>query len=319
MRFFLFGFISLWMVSLFGQPNNRKIGEETRPFFEAQIPFYEAWLEDQGFSQVLAIEQLEVMEDSLTLFLYLTAEDQDSAIQSWMSFSKQYAQNYGSDPARDLLVYLAFLMEQARSKIGIELYDVKEGQGTPVFYLGIYEKEGGVIENKPTGTMSQDVEIDIPPFTLKNSAGLTETDLNEKDFRKASRKRIMDEVQQYVQTYFEKREAEVIPDRKGNKQLSMEIRNLEREVLKDLPPSILEDLFGLAKKERLLLEFRLLNEDEGYTLELKVHGMYGTGIMEIFDSGYRPMEPDFTSYLHTFAKKFKNSLSAYLLDTFVNE
>ncbi|MEO1416232.1 MAG: hypothetical protein AAFW00_13185 [Bacteroidota bacterium] len=316
MRYLLPSLI-IWMSSLcfaFSQEHYRAFNDSTRPFFEQQLTYFDAWLQDRGLGQVLAIEKLETRPDMLTVFLYLTAEDKDSAALVWKGFVEQYETQMGSDPTEDMLNYLSFLMEQPRRRVTIELYDRKEDEGSPLFYLGIFY-ENGQIETETSGSMSETRKIEVPRFKLGDMYAAVDFSLENEDLKnKLSKKLILDEILTYCRKYYRERGAELYEERDG--ELRIEVRNLEREVLKDVSPGILYTLFGLAQKERLLFIFEVVENNGNFEIEMELHGMFGSGIFSITDSGYRPMEPDYKSNLKRYASRFQAMLAEEVESTF---
>lgn len=302
----------LYVLAGYGQTPIRSFDDENRPFFEAQLPNFQAWLEDKGFTQVLSIDYMELRPDMLTLYLYLSAYDRDSAASVWKGFVEQYQRENISDPAKDLHTYLSFLMHQPRDRITIELYDIdRNDHRTPCFYLGMFYEKGR-FDTETSGCMSEKRQVRVPYFSIQKDSCQSELIFKDPKVIRQNRTLLMDSMIHFTETYFKERGSSPTLTREGPTQARIEVLALEREVLKDAPQGLLEMMFGLAQKERLLLIFDLEEEDEEFVLKMEIHGMYGSGIFTISDSGYRPMEPYYKSYLGRFASRFQTALYAHL-------
>lgn len=313
MRYYYFVTLSLLLSLSQAQTQLRPFDDANRPFFEAQLPYFQAWLEDRGFTQVLAIDHLELRPDMMTVYLFLTAYKRDSARMVWEGFVEQYQQIYESEPAEDLHTYLCFLMEQPRKNVTIELYDVDRNDDRSLcYFLFMFYEKGRFQTESESGCMSEKRQVRVPFFHLSPDSIKQSLALNSPALRKKRAEEILEEVYKHGDAYFTQRGVRPVLNREGIDKLSLEVKGLTSEVLADLPKELIEGLFGLAKKERLLLIFEIKEEKEAFVIKVEIHGMYGSGIFSISDSGYRPMEPTYKSYLFRYANRYSEDLHKYL-------
>lgn len=285
----------------------RPINDETKPFFENQLPNYQQWLESNGITQILAIEKMDLRPDLLTLSLYLTAYDKDSANDVWDYFKEKYDQQHAFILEEDMFNYLYFLMELPPEKILIEIYDVTENDPrVPCFYRGIFFENGEFgVDKAPCMGLDKDVQIsmlEIRPDLLGKKDTLSGLSADYK-----TKRLIFQEIEVFCEEYFDGRaDSIIVHDRRDRFQL--EVKDMKRQIL---PPTLFTWFTG-PQKERLgiIVSYEFTGQD--INLRLKVHGKYGSGLWSILDSGYRPMEPDYTSYLKTFVNVFHQDLIARL-------
>ncbi len=140
--------------------------------------------------------------------------------------------------------------------------------------------------------------------------------------RKAQPNEVFDKILRFAREQYETTpcydrnpKVEVDYQKTKNNTLEFTVTDLCRVVLTDEKKStwcqVLEKLgypCNDVRRERLVFAFTYIPDGNGYQLQCRLQGLFGSGVYKPRISGYMDMEPDFDDYLNAYVNLFQNQL-----------
>jgi hypothetical protein len=286
-------------------------------FFKKQQKAYQRWLNEAGFGHILKVEDIDVGEQQLSLYLGFTYNDIDSIVRSWEMLKTEFEAVKATTLEQQLFYKAVNLMEIRQSRVDIQIYDTYDLRKEPLFFRGIYFEDGEVkVEESNPRAKIREVIFETSDFPERGAKG---------SFRKDyGAQKVFEIIYQYARKKYgaqncSDRKAEVVPLERSKKTLRFEVVNLCLEVLKDegvVCPMMRR--LGIdcnwAKRELLTFTITYTETTNGFQLNITLDGKYGSALYEnVRRGGYMNMEFDFDEELDRYADQFKEELRMEIL------
>lgn len=279
---------------------------QDKPFFEKQTQLYQRWLDHSGLGQYLRVEEIEVKEKHLSLYLRFPFSDIDSVLNAWDQLKADFEATSGISLEEKLFYKMTVLMEVRPSAASVQLYDTYDLRKEPLFFRGILF-ENGSVRVEESNPKSISLDINLYPKAINGGKAPSVADFHQQ----YSKETVFTSVKAYVQNRYEKTACEgrnpkvrILEDQA---QLRFEVVDLCKEVLTDGNPTLCEILRALGNDcnwvKRELLTFTISYEKtmEGFRLEMEIDGKYGSGFYDnVRRGGYLSMEVDFNEELERY-------------------
>lgn len=289
------------------------------PFFQAQKPLYQRWLDNEGLGSVLKVYDIDIQSDELSLYLAFPYENSDSVAIVWEQLKNSYDSQNALTLEQQLFFKLCHMMEIRHSVGNVQLYDTYNTKIEPCFYRGIRYNEGRV-EVEESGCKSKIEEINLKAPKLSNAKEGAVVEFQQNMTKDLVFRKIMAfATEKYTESNCLERQPEVIKY-ESDDILHFEVLDICRTVLTDeAQPTLCGILqtFGYAcdwvKREKLDFIIKYEPSTEGIKINIELDGKYGSGLYKnVQRGGYISMEIDFDEYLEIYAKRFKEELKDYL-------
>ena len=312
---FLLCCFSLLPACLTAQADLRKDAD----FFEAQIPVYQTWLEQNGLGHALRAHSVQV-DTGLILLLDFPEVAPDSAPAVWRQLRADFRRSHGENLEARLFYRAANVFDLDNDHLAVQPFAVMEGC---FFYHLLYTKDNQLLADSSTCRGPKSDNLYIQPTDLSALRKSDKTPVS----RRTTRARVFELTKTFLQNrYGAKTCAQTRPrllwteDAPNSDRLEMEIRNLCDEVIREGQPTLCRALqaFGYPcnwkKNEKLTIRITYTPSGNGFALELWLDGRYGSGFYEeVGRRGYKDMGTDFDEELTAYAKLLKKELNEYLL------
>jgi len=310
----LSSFLILFPFFLFSQNSN--FSEKDVRFFEENEFQFDNWLNYTGLGDFLRINSIEVDYKNQTLDLFLESNYHalDSTISAWKKIKSQFDSTHNDFLETRIIKKFCFLMEIPLEKAHVEIHhQIKNNpnQGPSCFYRIItFEKDKVQVEKG--GCQTKYADIEIYDFNLKKD--LRTTKIENLSLEKSMFYNVKNSIDTFFYEYFqESRNAnfEILKDGKKYR-----IRNIEREVLKDVEDSFLQKTFKsfgwkAGRFENLDIEIKYKFQEMIF-IELAIDGKYGSKTFEPHNSNGIDMEVQhgqkLQEYIDSLGMKIKQHL-----------
>jgi len=297
-------------------------------FFSKTARQYQRWLDVTGLGRALKVDsfQLKKNNSELELLLLLRTSDPDTAVALWKSINRNFPEKGSDTLALETELFSTFARQMQippdHGNLQIYIRD-KKGMYIPCFYVWIWSDAGLIkTEVRLNECKAKVFEVSVKPVTVRTTAKGKKTEIP----RKVQPNEVFDEILRFAREQYEvttcyDRYPKVEVDYQKTKNLTLEftVTDLCRVVLADEQKStwckILEGLgypCNDVRRERLVFTFNYLPDGDGYQLQCRLVGLFGSGVYKPRLSGYMDMEPDFDDYLQTYVNRFQDQLQKRL-------
>ena len=283
------------------------------PFFQKQKDLYQRWLEHEGLSWALRVQDLLVEPDTLTLYLGFHSPDADTVFQVWQELKGTFDAQNSLTLEQHLFYKMVQMMEVEEPQAMVLLfnsYDTSKDPD-PCFVRGIYFEEGQVqVGAHNCKSEIRDIFVDLPEMNTKSK-------VVESEFRDASgREEAFDKIYQYALKRFGSRACEGrhgrVYLREKDQVLRFEVKDLCKEVITESNQSLICRLLPIDCRERrewLTFTITYLETRRGFKLTCKIDAKVASGNFgQVSRGAYYDMEIDFDEYLKDYADSFKLEL-----------
>lgn len=303
---------------LLAQPGGEKLTND-RAFFEEQAKAYQRWLDHSGLGTVLKVQEIDIQEKHLSIYLAFHLSTIDGIANSWKHLKTDFEANHPLTLEQQLFYKATTMMEVRQELIDIQVYDTYDLRKEPLFFRGIFFEDGGV-KVETSDPRSEIRDIAVTRADLSNRREVSAAAFQ----KRYSRRQVYSDIITYVKRRFER---DVCDDRypqvrvlENDQVLRFEVEDLCREVLTDEANPVLADVIGIFGYDlnwvkRELLTFTIIHQPitDGFRLSIEIDGKYGSGIYStVSRGGYLNMEIDFDDYLERYADRFKTDLQQSL-------
>lgn len=296
--------------------------EADRDWFWAQKNEYQRWLDFEGISPTLYVEDLKV-DTMVVVLLRFPFEHRDSASAAWNTLRRQYLARTGTPLEKRLFYRAAGVFDLDVDHVAVQVFNTYRPDSVPCFYRGIFAVQGEVQLDSFDCRVWQGY-IAIQPPDLRKAPKTQQAG----SARRVSRAAVFGHVKNFVGQRYGGKQCQYrsptlrwLEDAPNSDVLECEILNLCDEIIREDQPKLAQVLnfFGLEqnwkKNEKITLRFQYKNAGAGFTLDILIDGRYGSGFYEdVGRKGYKDMEVDFAEELAAYARQLKNDLNAYLLE-----
>ncbi|MCB9282895.1 MAG: hypothetical protein H6563_02385 [Lewinellaceae bacterium] len=282
-------------------------------FFRQQKDLYQRWLEYEGLSEALRVQDILVEPDQVTLFLGFHSTDEDTVYQVWKELKTVFQQKNPITLEQHLFYKMIQLMELREDQARIALYNSYDvvNEPDPCFIRGIHFQAGQVrvLEHNCRSEIGE-MEMSLPQ--LENKSQVVET-----EFRSSSRrKEVFDKIYDYASKRFGAKNCEGQPSRvflrEKDQVLRFEVKDLCKEVITESRAPLICQWLPIDCKERrewLTFTVTYFEITGGFKLSCQIDGKVGSGYFGTVSRGaYYDMEIDFDEYLKDYADSFKLEL-----------
>ena len=282
-------------------------------FFHRQKDLYQRWLEHEGLSEALRVENILVEPEQLTLYLGFHSTDEDTVYQVWKQLNTIFQEKNPITLEQHLFYKLVQLMELREDQARVALYSSYDVVNVPdpCFIRGIYFEDGQVRVFEHN-CKSEILEIEVQLSEMVNKSKVVET-----EFRSSSRrKEVFDKIYDYAARRFGALSCEGQSGRvflrEKDQVLRFEVKDLCKEVITESRASLICQWLPIDCKERrewLIFTITYFETTKGFKLSCQIDGKVGSGYFGTVSRGaYYDMEIDFDAYLKDYADSFKLEL-----------
>ena len=284
-------------------------------FFSKQAVLYQRWLDHSGFGKVLKVQTIEAKPQELSLFLAFHYEDIDSIANAWKKLKTDYERVSATTLEQELFYKMVNLMEVRQSMANVQIYDTYDLRKEPLFFRGIFFKDGAV-KVEESNPRSKIEEMVLSPVDFKKMKSWSVQNFQQK----YDRQTVYDKIFACARQRFERKVCEQRSPKvrllENQEVLRFEVTDLCREVLTDeANPLLCQILRGLGydcnwvKREMLIFEVTYRETTTGFQVRIELDGKYGSGLYEtVRRGGYLSMEIDFDDYLERYSDSFREYL-----------
>lgn len=316
-----FPILVLWLfaAALAAQPEDLT---RDKDFFARQGEQYQRWLDHAGLGHALRVHTVEVEPQQLALYLQFPTANSDTAVAIWRRVKMDYDRlNTGLSLEQALFYKTLHLMEVRQSVVNVQIFDTYDTSREPLFYRGIYIKDGHLVVDS-SGSMSKKMDIYISPADLSGVKKPSPAEFQQKFSQEA----VFGKIFRYAQQRYER---QVCVNRHPRVGTPIVDGNVMRFVVTDLCREVLKDAENDAfcaflhryvkpcnwiQREKLTFTFVYLPRDSGFLLKCEVDGQVGSGFYdEVGRGGYLNMEIDFDGYLKDYADRLQYELKQAIL------
>ena len=290
-------------------------------FFQQQEKTYQRWLDQSGLGKVLRVQGSQVDQNTLSLYLGFRYQDLDSIQAGWESLEAAFTAAGPVSLEQELFGKMLHFMQVPQGQALVQVYDTYDVTKAPLFFRGIYFRDGAVKVEKSDAKAER--KLAFRPASLAGMKKMSVATFKAK-YDKAT-------VFRSILGYLKKRYEE---DPCANREPRLEVLeedHLLRFVVTDLCREVLTnsanptlcaivDQLGYpcnwVRREKLDFTITYVPQAEGFNLEIRVDGSYGSGrFKEVPRGGYFSMEaePALKPYLELYANKLKTTLSRVIL------
>jgi hypothetical protein len=202
----------------------------------------------------------------------------------------------------------------------IEIYDTYDLSREPLFFRGIYFRDGRVAveENNPKGAQTRLIAIPAAAIKTASKAGKAQVP---KAYTKAY---IFEQIEQFARQKYAQSPCELrkpaVHIKPHEDYLRFDVSDLCREVVKEAEnPTVCRWLRSLGypcnwtARELLSFTFVYLPTADGFSLHFTLEGRVGSGYYDtVKRSGYMDMELDFKPQLEAYADEIVLEIKKYL-------
>jgi hypothetical protein len=287
--------------------------------YQAKLPQYNDWLEEQGLDQVLEFYEIEIENDTLEIYMAFAEEKTSWAISAWQEMKNGFEKMKRYSFEEYLFFNTMAIFKAPITQSNIRIYNSFK-TGRQCYSIGIWfdTKDSSVVheEKNPCKAMMEDIQVDLED--LKNIKNV-EIDL---DNEKISRENVYKKVLNMARNYYKKK----VPDFENDffcdysiheTVLEFEVKNLRKEILyedDDWICGAIKWLYkdfncDLRKKEYIRVKVEYKNSGNSAIINCTVDGRYASSSTNrmIWDR-CNPMEPEFEQYVTRYAKKLKKMI-----------
>jgi hypothetical protein len=280
-------------------------------FFKKQAEIYQQWLDYAGFGKVLKVQTIEVNPQQLSLYLAFQYQDIDTIETGWNMLKANFEKIGQVSLEQELYYKTVNLMQVGQSMVNVQIYDTYDLRKEPLFFRGIYFKDG-MVKVEASDHKSQIKEVVLAPSNFKNLKSLPAKDFKQKYDRQVVFEKIVAcSSKHFARTPCEQRNPQ-LRVLESQQVLRFEVTDLCREVLTDeanpLLCSVLNKIgydCNWVKREMLIFRIDYQQTAGGFQLRIELDGKYGSGLYEnVRRGGYHSMDIDFEDYLKRYADFF---------------
>ncbi|MEI6408449.1 MAG: hypothetical protein WCR52_03655 [Bacteroidota bacterium] len=309
------------------------------PFFLKKAERYQRWLDTTGLGTALRVEKVRYKVDKnthetdfteLEFFLLLKTNDLDSAASLWNRLQLDYERNGGRSLQEALFRTYAHNMEipAEQGNIQIQIND-PDGTRNKCFFIWIWDEKGYIKDSvQVNACRSQKFILDVPAIEVTKvlRKGRTET-IYQKDEANVVFNKVLNfanaryPFNKYAGTDCSGRHPSVEEESRIADELVFTVSELCREALSNGSLGIwclLARKTGWEKdcndirRERITFTVKYLENQNGYQLQCRIDGKFGSAAYVPRSSDYFDMDPDFLRFEQDFADQFKKDLVKFL-------
>jgi hypothetical protein len=212
----------------------QKLSEKDDAFFEAQKPYYQAWLEAHNLSSVIRTDQVftDTIANTLTIQLMLNYQTADSAIVAYDKLKEKFY-NANSLPLEEALFYKATqLMELPSVQTFVEIRDKASCRKIKIALAN----DGIAINTSACKALGDEIKIKIPEHKgdvalVRNVNNIKRVDSQE-NFA-IFQQSVLKKVKSAAEQHYAKKEGKFTFWGIQNGVLRFEVSDIQKEVLAD--------------------------------------------------------------------------------------
>lgn len=269
---------------------------EDEEFLYEKSNLYEEWLNQTQFSSVLSLDDIEVEEDSVVVWMSISNE------ASWHGLKMSYDNQNWSSISEILFLRLVHLLELKKEEAIIKITDLNQ------YSVSIYFKNDSlkIDEPKTKDAVSNDITL---PLVELNDKYVKLTKDNIKGNIDFVRKKIL----QFLDEYYSKKYARYPANKAKYKPIDT-YSNYIDIVIYNITDEIIKDKF-IGYYEYISINIKIEQLNENVVIKYNLQGKYGSGIFSApRKSDYIDMEEEYKEYLDEYNKELKLNIRNYLLN-----
>lgn len=290
-------------------------------YFQAQLPEYQRWLDNNNLGQQLRVHTLNV-DTGLVLLIGFGNVPSNLAQPVWAQLKSDFRRAHQAELEAHLFERALSIFDVDRDHFALQIFDANYATGC-FFYQIFYSVKNRLQTDSSTCKSPKEHNIHIPSSDLRQVRGSAKAEIA----RRVSQQHVLAQCKRFL---VERYGAKACPGRKptlqwledapNSEHLEIEVLNLCDEVVKENQPKTCAVLsfFGYPcnwkKNEKLTIRLTYAEKKPGFSLDIWLDGRYGSGFVEeVGRRGYKDMGTDFDAELTEYAKLLKKDLNDYLL------